>query len=315
MCRIYVFTMDKHSKILIVGHDDIVERSLRSFFVNSGYTDVQSSSLIGLDPAIQASVYAYFQKNRPEYIFLGSTRSGGIEANRTRGAEFLYHNTESQNNIFYAALKFEAKKILYFASSCVYPRDGAQPMDEDQLLTGPLEKTSEPYAIAKIVGIKLCASFRAQYNFNAVAAVPATVYGPDSDVEAESGHVLGVLIKKFADAVGENKSEVVVWGTGKPQREFLYVDDFVEAGRFLMERYDGADMVNIGTGSEVSIKELAEMIAGVVGFKGRITFDASKPDGAMRKLLNSERLARLGWKPKVALRDGIQKTYDWIRKG
>ena len=307
--------MDKDSKILIVGHDDIVERSLRSYFDSSGYTDVQSSSLIGLDPVIQASVYAYFQKNRPEYIFLGSTRSGGIEANRTRGAEFLYHNIEGQNNIFYAALKFEAKKILYFASSCVYPRDCTQPMGEDQLLTGPLEKTSEPYAVAKIAGIKLCETFRAQYNFNAVAAVPATVYGPQSDVEAESGHVIGVLIKKFADAVRESKSEVVVWGTGKPLREFLYVDDFVEACCFLMERYDGGDMVNIGTGSEVSIKELTEMIAGVTGFKGRITFDADRPDGTMRKLLNSERINRLGWKARVALRDGIQKTYEWVRKG
>lgn len=307
--------MDKHSKILIVGHNDIVERSLRSYFASGGYTDVQSSSLIGLDPAIQASVYAYFQKNRPEYIFLGSTRSGGIEANRARGAEFLYHNSESQNNIFYAALKFEAKKILYFASSCVYPRDCAQPMSEDQLLTGPLEKTSEPYAVAKIAGIKMCESFRAQYHFNTVAAVPATVYGPGSDTGTESGHVLGVLIKKFADAVRERKDEVVVWGTGKPLREFLYVDDFAEAARFLMERYDGGDMVNIGTGREVSIGELAEMIAGVTEFKGRITFDPSKPDGAMRKLLSSERLTRLGWKPKVALRDGIQKTYEWLCKG
>ncbi|OGX36428.1 MAG: hypothetical protein A3C36_02960 [Omnitrophica WOR_2 bacterium RIFCSPHIGHO2_02_FULL_52_10] len=307
--------MDKHSRILIVGHDDIIERSLRSYLGDSGYTDVQSSSLIGLDPAIQASVYAYFQKNRPEYIFFGSTRSGGIEANRTRGAEFLYHNTESQNNIFHAALKFEAKKILYFASSCVYPRDGAQPMGEDRLLTGPLEKTSEPYAVAKIAGIKLCESFRAQYRFNAVAAVPATVYGPGSDTQAESGHVIGVLIKKFADAVREGKDEVVVWGTGKPLREFLYVDDFAEAGRFLMERYDGGDMVNIGAGSEVSIRELAELIAGVTGFKGRVTFDPSKPDGTMRKLLNSERITRLGWKAKVPLEEGIRKTYEWVMKG
>jgi GDP-L-fucose synthase len=303
--------MNKNSKILIVGHNDIIENSLQSFFRKGGYTDVQSSALIGLDPTIQASVYAYFQKNRPGYVFLGSTRSGGIEANRMRGAEFLYHNSEGQNNIFYAALKFETHKLLYFASSCVYPRECAQPMGEDQLLTGPLEKTSEPYAVAKIAGIKLCEAFRAQYHFDAVVAVPATVYGPGNDIEAGSGHVMGVLIKKFADAVKEDKREVVVWGTGRPRREFLYVDDFVEASRFLMEQYDGGEMVNIGPGSDVTIKELAEMIAGITGFKGNITFDPSKPDGTMQKLLSNARITRLGWKAKVPLQEGIQRTLNW----
>ena len=303
--------MNKNSKILIVGHGDIIEYSLRDHFRGAGYSDVQASSEIGLDPTIQASVYAYFQQHRPEYVFLGSTRSGGIEANRTRGAEFLYHNAESQNNIFYAALKFEVKKLLYFASSCVYPRECPQPMGEDLILTGPLEKTSEPYSVAKIAGIKMCASFRAQYGFNAVAAVPATVYGPGSDIDAASGHVIGVLIKRFADAVNEGQSEVTVWGSGRPRREFLYVEDFVGASRFLMERYDGEELINIGTGSDVKIVELAEMIASIAGFKGRITLDPSKPDGTMQKLLDNGRITRLGWKAEVPLANGIKRTLDW----
>jgi len=305
--------MDKSSRILIVGHDDVIEHSLRSYFKSHDYKNVFSSSAIGLNPTIQVSVYEFFQNHRPEYVFLASTRSGGIEANKRHGAEFLYHNSESQNNIFYASRKFEVKKLLYFAGSCVYPKECSQPMSEENLLTGPLEETSEPYSVSKIAGIKLCQAFKRQYGFNAIAMVPATIYGPGSNVDIETAHVIGALIGKFANAIKENEEEVVVWGTGKPRREFLYADDFVEACLFLMENYDGEQMINVGCGSDVAISELAEIIARIVGFKGNIVFDETKPDGTMKKLLDSSRMTNLGWKAQVSLEGGIKKTYAWYR--
>lgn len=306
-------SMDKDSKILIVGHNDIIEHSLRSYFENNGYRNVFSSSTIGLNPTIQASVYEFFQKHRPEYVFLASTRSGGIEANAKNGAEFIYHNSESQNNILYSSWKFGAKKLLYFAGSCVYPKECSQPMNEESLLTGELEKTSEPYSVAKIAGIKLCQAFKKQYGFNAIVMVPATIYGAGSDVNSETAHVIGALIGKFTNAVKENQQEVVVWGTGQPRREFLYADDFVDACRFLMENYDGDEVVNIGSGGDITIKELAETIAEIVGFRGSIVFDETKPDGTMRKLLDSRRMTDLGWKARISLEEGIKKTYQWYK--
>jgi GDP-L-fucose synthase len=305
--------MDKHSTILIVGHNDIIEHASRSYFNAHGYSRVFSSRAIGLNPTIQASVYAFFQKHRPAYVFLASTRSGGIEANKKNGAEFLYHNSESQNNILYASWKFGVQKLLYFAGSCIYPKECPQPMREEYLLTGPLEKTSEPYSVAKIAGVKLCQAFKEQYGFNAVVMVPATIYGPGSDVDIETSHVMGALIGKFARAVHRGEKEVVVWGTGTPRREFLFVDDFVAASLFLMKHYDGNDVMNAGCARDVSIKDLAETIAGAAGFKGRIVFDATKPDGTMRKLLDSSRVNRLGWTARVSLEEGIKKTYAWYQ--
>jgi len=303
--------MDKSSKILIVGHNDIIESSLQSFFNDNGYTDVFASSAIGLNPTIQASVYEFFQKNRPEYVFLASTRSGGIEANINNGAEYIYHNLESQNNILYSSWKFGVKKLLYFAGSCVYPKECSQPMNEDALLTGPLEETCESYALAKIAGIKLCQAFKRQYGLNAVIMIPATIYGAGSDVNIETAHVMGALIGKFAGAIQNNQKEVTVWGTGTPRREFLYADDFVDACQFLMNQYDGEQIVNAGSGNDVSIKELAEIIAEITGFEGTIVYDKSKPDGAMQKLLDNRRMTQLGWKPKVSLKEGIKKTCQW----
>lgn len=305
--------MDKNSTILIIGHNDIIEHSLWSYFNADGYSHVFSSSAIGLNPTIQASVYEFFQKHRPAYIFLASTRSGGIEANQKNGAEFLYHNSESQNNILYSSWKFGVKKLLYFAGSCVYPKECPQPMREECLLTGPLEKTSEPYSVAKIAGLKMCQAFKEQYGFNAIVMVPATIYGPGSDGNIETAHVMGALIGKFARAIQQKDKEVIVWGTGRPRREFLFVDDFVAACLFLMKHYDGNDVVNVGCASDVSIQELSETIAGVAGFKGRIVFDATKPDGAMQKLLDSSRIHSLGWKARVPLEEGIKKTYAWYK--
>ena len=307
--------MNKDSKILIVGHHDIIENSLKNYFVSGGYKDIFSSSAIGLDPTIQPSVYDFFQNKRPEYVFLGSTRSGGIEANQKRPAEFIYHNCESQNNILYAAHKFGVKKLLFFAGSCVYPKECSQPMKEDDLLTGPLEKTSEAYSLAKIAGIKLCQSFREQYGFQAIVAIPATIYGPGCDMNLQTAHVIGALIGKFARAVKNEEREVIVWGTGNPCREFLYMDDFNNACLFLMDHYDNAQMINLGCGYDISIKQLAELIAQIAGFKGRIAYDHSKPDGTPRKLLDHSRITQLGWQAKVSLQQGIQRTYQWYASG
>ena len=300
--------MNKDSTILIVGDGHVIEQGLCQSFQTQGYTHVFVSSAMGLNPTIQTSVYEFFQKHRPQYVFLSSTRSGGIEANRKNPGEFLYHNLESQNNIIYSAWKFAAKKLLFIGASCVYPKNASQPMKEEYLLTGPLEETSEAYALAKIAGIKLCQSYRRQYGFNAIAVIPATVYGPYEEKDVAVSHVMGALMAKFKEAVKNSSKDVVVWGTGNARREFIYIDDFVDACLFLMERYDEENMINVGVGSDVSIKELAEMITLATGFKGKMTFDTSKPDGASRKLLDNGRLTQMGWRPKTSLMEGIKKT-------
>ncbi len=299
--------MNKDSKILIVGHNDIIEQLLTKHLRSAGYTNVTSSSEIALNTTVQPSVYEFFQNNRPEYIFLGSTRSGGIQANIDNPAEFLYHNLESQNNIIYSAWKFGAKKLFYIGASCVYPKDCPQPMKEEHLLTGSLEETSEAYSLAKIAGIKLCQAYRKQYGFNAIAVIPATIYGQQDDIDVEKAHVMGALIGKFTQAIKENKKEVVVWGTGKPRREFLYIDDFIDACLFLLEHYEEGQVINIGAGKDVSIKELAELIAKLTNFSGKIIYDSSKPNGAPQKLLDSGRINKLGWQPKVSLDEGIKR--------
>ncbi len=303
--------MDKSSKILVVGHNDVIEQSLVNHFSQAGYSNGTSSSQIALNPTIQSSVYEFFQKHRPEYVFLASTKSGGIEANIKHSAEFIYHNLESQNNIVYASHMFGVKKLLYFAGSCVYPKVCPQPIKEEHLLTAPLEPTSEAYSIAKIAGLRLCQHFRRQHKANNIIAIPATIYGPGSDVDLETAHVIGALIGKFAKAVKENQKEVIVWGTGTPRREFLYADDFVDACLFLMEKYEEEQQIHVGCGYDVSIKELADIIADVSGFKGKITLDSTKPDGTMQKLLDNSRISQMGWKAKVGLKEGIQKTYQW----
>jgi len=303
--------MDKDSKILIVGHNDIIENSLLFYFKKNGFKDVYASSTSGLDVLEQAAVRKFFEKTKPEYVFLSSVCSGGIAANQKFAAEFIYNNLEAQNNIIHAAYKSGARKLLFFTGSCAYPKEALQPIREESLLTGPLEETSEPYSVAKIAGVKLCQAYKKQYGFNAVVTVPATVYGPGSDTRIETAHVIGALIGKFYQAVASGQSEVVVWGSGKPRREFLFVDDFVDASIFLMDRYEGREMVNMGCGSDISIAELAEMIKAVSGYKGKIIFDADKPDGTMRKLMDNSRIKGLGWQAKTTLKDGIARTYQW----
>ncbi len=304
--------MNKQSKILIVGHGDVIEESLLRYFEGSGYKNVFSSSRIAPDIVLnQSSLFRYFENERPEFVFLASTRSGGIAANQKFPAEFIYHNLESQNNIIHASYKAGVKKLLFFAGSCVYPKDCSQPIKEEYLLSGPLEETSEAYSIAKIAGIKLCQAYKKQYGFNAIVAIPATVYGPGSDSDIETAHVIGALIGKFASAVAGKEKEVVVWGTGTPRREFLFAEDFVDACLFLMDQYHGAQLINVGCGMDVSIKELAEIIKNISGFKGKIVFDQTKPDGTLSKLTDHSKISKMGWKAKVSLEKGVEKTYRW----
>ncbi len=306
--------MKKDSRILIVGHADAIEHSLTQHFRGQGYTNVFSTDKLKLDFLSQSAVKKFFETKKPEYVFLGSTRSGGIVANQKFAAEFIYENLECQTNVIHAAYRYGAKKLVYYTSSCIYPREARQPIREDSFMTGPLESTSEPYAVAKIAGMKLCETYNLKYGFKAITVVPATVYGPGSDMDLKTAHVIGALIGKFADAKKAGDSEVTVWGSGKPKREFLYADDFVSGSLFLLKHYNEAGPINLGCGHDVSIKELAGMIQKISGFKGKIVFDASKPDGAMRKLLDNRRVARLGWTARVKLEDGIRRTYAWHQR-
>lgn len=304
-------TMNKHSRILIVGHADAVENSLTNYFRSNGYAQVFSPSSLKIDFLSQVSVLKFFENKRPEYVFLGSLRSGGIAANQKHAAEFIYQNLQCQNNIIHSSFKSGVKKLLFYGASCMYPGKTSQPIKEESLLTGALEITSEPYSVAKIAGAKLCETYNRQFGFKAIVAVPPTVYGPGSDMDLENAHVAGALIAKFAHAVRKNDAKIGVWGSGKPRREFLYGDDFVSGSLFLMRHYDEPEPINLGAGYDVSIKELARVIAKISGFKGKIVFDSSKPDGTMRKLLDNSRIAHMGWEAKVPLEEGIRRTVQW----
>jgi len=302
--------MKNDEKIFIVGHDDVIEKSLTQGLKERGFSHVFSSSAMALNTTIQSAVYQFFAEEKPEYVFLASVRSGGIAANQQNPGEFFYANSESQNNVVYAAQKFGVKKLLYFASSCVYPKEAEQPLAPESLMTGALEPTSKAYSTAKLAGIVLCQGYRQQYGLNAVVTIPATIYGPDSDTDLATAHVLGALVHKFHEAKIAHSKNVTVWGSGNARREFLFSEDFVEGCLFLMAQEGISDIVNMGCGEDVAIKDLAFMIKEIVGFPGEIIFDKTKSEGAMRKLLDSSRLMQLGWRPKTHLRAGIQKMYQ-----
>jgi GDP-L-fucose synthase len=303
--------MKKESTILVVGHDDIIDRSLVSTLRSRGFLNVIASAEIALDTTIQTMVYRFFARHKPEYVFLGSVRSGGIEANQKYPAEFFYANSESQNNVVYAAHKFGTRKLMYLASSCVYPKEAAQPMNVESLMTGPVEKTSQSYAMAKLAGINLCQAFHQQYGLNVVVVIPATVYGPQADMQLETAHVISALIKKFYDAKKQGLPSVTIWGTGKARREFIFADDFADGCLSLMEHDQRQAVLNLGCGEDIAIDDLAELVKDISGFSGKIVFDATKPDGAMRKLLNSAQIRRAGWSPRVSIREGLEKTWAW----
>ncbi|MBF0479984.1 MAG: GDP-L-fucose synthase [Candidatus Omnitrophica bacterium] len=296
--------MNKHSSILIVGHKGVIADSLAAYFRKNGFTNLAVSHEMGIDTTIQASVYEYFTKYHPEFVILSSVNSGGIQANQDFPADLIYQNLASETNIIYSAWKFGTKKLLYLASSCVYPKDCPQPMTEDMILTGAMEPTSEAYSTAKAAGIKLCQAYRQQHNFNAICAIPATVYGPTSETD-RNAHVIGALIGKFQEAMRNKEKTVTVWGTGNPRREFIYADDLASACVLLLEKYNEKEPVNIGVGEDIAIKDLALLIKQASGFKGEIVFDATKKDGAMQKLLDNRRLSKLGWKATVDLKKGI----------
>ncbi len=296
----------------MAGHRGLVGSAIVRSLQETGYQRLMTATRDELDLRDQAAVNYWFRANRPEYVFLVAGTVGGILANATRPAEFIYDNLMIHATVVHAAHIFGAHKLLYLGSSCIYPRDCVQPMTEEQLLTGPLEPTNEPYTLAKIAGIKLCQAYRRQYGCNFISAMPTNLYGPNDNFDLTSSHVLPALIRKFDDARVAGTREVVVWGTGTAKREFLHVADLAEACFFLMSHYQDEGHINVGTGEELTIRELAEVIRDIVHPSAIIAFDTSKPDGTPRKLLDVARLHRLGWRHKLDLRAGIEHTYRWF---
>ena len=304
--------MTSASRIFVAGHRGLVGSAIVRRLQQLGHDDVLTATRDQLDLCDQAAVNYWFRANRPEYVYLVAGTVGGIMANSTRPAEFIYDNMMIHATVVHSAHLFGVKKLLYLGSSCIYPRLASQPMKEEELLSGPLEPTNEAYAIAKIAGIKLCQSYRKQYGCDFISAMPTNLYGPNDNFDLTSSHVLPAMIRKFHDAKEEGRNEVTVWGTGKPRREFLHVDDLADACAFLMKSYGESMHINVGTGEDVSIAELAEMVRRVVHPSATITYDTSKPDGAPRKLLDVTRLHNLGWRHRMSLGEGIEHTYQWF---
>ena len=304
--------MQKDSRIFIAGHRGLVGSALCRRLCSDGYQNLILRQHADLDLRDAGAVRSFFETERPEYVFLAAATVGGIFANDSRPAEFIYDNLAIEINVIDAAYRCGVKKLEFLGSSCIYPKLAPQPMKEEYLLTGPLEPTNEWYAVAKIAGIKMVQAYRRQYGFSGISLMPTNLYGPGDNFDLQSSHVLPALIRKFHEAKIAGAPEVIVWGTGSPRREFLHVDDLADASVFLMQNYDGEGIVNVGTGSDVTIRELAEIIAGVTGYRGRLHFDTSKPDGTPRKLLDVSRLHALGWKHTIDLADGIASTYRWF---
>lgn len=301
--------MDKNAKIYIAGHRGMVGSAILNNLKAKGYTNIVYRSSAELDLREQDQVRSFFENERPEYVFMAAAKVGGIQANDTYKADFLYENLAIQNNIIHTSYEFDIKKLLFLGSSCIYPKYAPQPIKEESLLTGLLEPTNESYAIAKIAGIKLCESYWDQYGCNFISAMPTNLYGYKDNYDLENSHVLPALIRKFHEAKMKNENQVVVWGSGTPEREFMFSEDLADACVFLMENYNEKQFLNIGVGKDLSIKELAELIKKTTKFEGKIVFDQSKPDGTPKKLMDSNRLFKLGWRPKVSLEEGIKRAY------
>lgn len=301
--------MNKLSKIYVAGHNGMVGSAVVRALQNSGYNNLILRTSKELDLRNQKAVDDFFSKEEPEYIFLCAAKVGGINANNIYRADFIYDNLAIELNVIHAAWKSNVKKLLFLGSSCIYPKLSPQPMKEEYLLSGYLESTNEPYAIAKIAGIKLCEAYRSQYDCNFISAMPTNLYGPNDNYDLQNSHVLPALLKKFHDATLNNSPAVTVWGSGTPKREFLHVDDLAEACLVLMNEYNEAIFVNIGFGDDITISELSLLIKEITGFKGEIIFDKSRPDGTARKLMDSSKMRNLGWTPKITLRHGISEVY------
>ncbi|NEQ99827.1 MAG: GDP-L-fucose synthase [Cyanothece sp. SIO2G6] len=304
--------MKTDAKVYVAGHNGLVGNAIVRTLRANGYDNLVLRSSRELDLRSQADVNAFFAQEHPDYVFLAAARVGGIHANNTYRAEFIYDNLMIEANVIHAAYQNNVEKLLFLGSSCIYPKLCPQPMREDYLLTGFLEPTNEPYAIAKIAGLKLCENYCHQYGVNFISAMPTNLYGPNDNFDLANSHVLPALMRKFHEAKVNHQPSVEVWGTGTALREFLYVDDLANALLFLIQNYNDSAFVNVGTGDEVSIKELALTIRAVVGYEGETVFDTSKPDGTPRKLLDISKLESLGWQPKTSLKQGIETTYQWF---
>lgn len=305
--------MDKGAKIYVAGHRGLVGSAILRRLRAEGYENLVLRTRQELDLTDQRAVNRFFEEERPEYVFLAAAKVGGILANATYPGDFIRENLLIQTNVIDAAHRYGVKKLLFLGSSCIYPKFAPQPMKEEYLLTGPLESTNEAYAVAKIAGIKMVQAYRRQYGFRGISLMPTNLYGPGDNFDLETSHVIPALLRKFHEAKEAGRKEVVVWGTGTPRREFLHVDDLADASIFLMRHYDEEEIINVGVGEDISIRELAELIARVVGFKGEIVYDTSKPDGTPRKLLDVSRLFALGWRPRISLEEGLRQTYEWFR--
>lgn len=305
---------NRGSKVYVAGHRGLVGSAILRRLEAEGYENLVTRTRDELDLTDRRAVDAFFAEERPEYVFIAAAKVGGILANDTYPVEFLRDNLHIELNVIEAAHRHGARKLLFLGSSCIYPKFAPQPIKEEHLLTGELERTNEPYAIAKIAGIKLCQAYRKQHGADFVAVMPTNLYGPGDNFDLASSHVLPALIRKFHEARESDAPEVVVWGTGTPRREFLYVDDLADACVYLMDNYSGGEIVNIGVGEDVSIRELAELVREVVGYGGDISYDLTKPDGTPRKKLDVGRLRALGWEATVSLEEGVKRTYDWFLK-
>jgi GDP-L-fucose synthase len=303
--------MNQHSKIYIAGHRGLVGSAIVQKLKTEGHVNLLVRTSSELDLLSQTAVADLFKIEKPEYVFLAAAKVGGIVANNTYPAEFIYNNLMIQTNIIHSAHLTGVKKLLFLGSTCIYPKLAPQPMKEEYLLSGPLEPTNEPYAVAKIAGIKMCQSYNRQYGTHYISAMPTNLYGPNDNFNLTTSHVLPALIRKFHEAKNNNEKSVIIWGTGTPYREFIHVDDVADACYFLMQHYEGDEIVNVGTGSESTIKELALLVKKIVGFSGNIVFDTSKPDGTPRKLIDVSKIHALGWKHKLELEKGVKSVYDW----
>jgi GDP-L-fucose synthase len=305
--------MQKNDKIYVAGHRGMVGSAIVRKLQQEGFENLVLRTSAELDLRCQEAVDTFFKEHKPDYVFLAAARVGGIVANNTYRGEFLYDNLMIQNNVIHSAYKHSVTKLLFLGSSCIYPKFAEQPIKEDYLLTGILENTNEPYAIAKIAGLKLCEAYRSQYGCNFISAMPTNLYGPNDNYDLNNSHVLPALLRKMIVAKREQQPAVEIWGSGTPRREFLHVDDLADACFFLMQEYDGTEWMNIGVGEDVTIKELAEIIKDVVGYDGELQFNTSKPDGTPRKLLDVSKLQNRGWKASTALRQGIEKVYEEVK--
>lgn len=302
--------MEKNSPVYIAGHKGMVGSALHRKLLASGYRNIITSTSAELNLCDQHAVSDFFAEKKPQYVFLAAAKVGGIVANSTYKAEFLYNNLQIQSNIINSSYVNGVKKLLFLGSSCIYPKMAAQPLKEDYLLTGPLEETNEPYAIAKIAGIKLCDAYREQYGCNFISVMPTNLYGYNDNYHPQNSHVLPALLRRFHEAKQARTDSVTIWGSGSPKREFLFADDLADACYYLMQNYDGSGLINIGTGNDLSINELAHVIKKIVGFKGQIRFDTSKPDGTPRKLLDVSKLHNMGWHHSIDLEHGIELAYQ-----